>query len=121
MLAYADEVQGFTLWELNFCDSLHTQMYRLDRDPTWRQMTVLDNGILKRLWMDDPSLWDEELHVQPLAHIVPTPSLRARWKTQRSMIARAQFLCDAELEAMLRAGLEDIEYLMERGMHIPPW
>ena len=49
-------VRPLSEWELDFCTSLLRQL-RYGR-PTPRQNEVLDRGLLRKLWGEDPRLWE---------------------------------------------------------------
>ncbi len=66
---------AFSDWECDFCDSLDSQMDTkmdilskecaltqrqqevVDNTPSSRQIDVLNRGLLRRLWNNDPELW----------------------------------------------------------------
>jgi hypothetical protein len=47
-----------TQWEVDFVESLHERM--LDGLwPTQKQFDLLNKGLFKRLWDNDPALWED--------------------------------------------------------------
>lgn len=113
-----EDIDVLTGWEHQFCESIVRQLW-YGRGLSLRQMEVLDKGIIAKCWRNDPSLWEEIVDHLPLAHVVPNPSLRARYQTQRRMIERFQFLRLDETD--LLEGLEWIEKLMDAGSTVPPF
>ena len=55
-LKIAEESTAFSEWEKKFCDSLQKQL-RGGRDVSEAQYSVLNRGLLRRLWDNDPELW----------------------------------------------------------------
>lgn len=120
LLTLHEDLDVLTGWEHQFCASIVKQLW-YGRSLSVRQLEVLDNGILAKVWRNDPDLWDGELPPASRAIVIPSPSVRARYLTQRKMIERARFLHDTELETILRAGMEQIEELMDAGQSVPPF
>ena len=55
-LRYASEITSLTDWEQDFCRSLSRHLTY--QSPTAGQRAVLDRGLLRKLWQNDPRLWD---------------------------------------------------------------
>jgi hypothetical protein len=50
-------VRPLTDWQLEFCSSLLSYM-KCGGRPSTRQRQVLDRGLLRQLWDNDPRLWE---------------------------------------------------------------
>jgi hypothetical protein len=118
MLRVPEITDGFSAWERSFCLSLYDQLKR--RPLSNKQLAILDRGLLRRCWMNDPDLWGSPLPPTPLAQVVPTPSLKHRWRTTRRMLDRALFNNDTATEMVVRADLTKIEQAMDHGRSWEP-
>ena len=56
-LKIAIDHSAFEEWEQSFCESCADRL-RYGRPLTERQEDVLRRGLLKKLWDNDPTLWD---------------------------------------------------------------
>lgn len=51
-------LEAFTAWELDFCYRAMSQIHR-GSSLAPGQRDVLDRGLLRKLWDNDPDLWSE--------------------------------------------------------------
>lgn len=110
----------FTDWDRSFCHSLATQLRKGWR-VSERQEAVLDKGLLRRLWSNDPDLWADPLPPEPRAHVLPLPSLKHRWRAVRRAIDHARFWHHPDAEvARLRHVLREIEAQLDTTSMCPP-